>query len=302
MTETTEETKVNIVKLTRFDKLKGVVWYDGNFIKSSQAKTHILDHSLHFASSVFEGIRVYNYRPFKIKEHLKRFLQSANLLDFKIPFNIKDLEKRCDQLIKKNNIRNGYLRPIAWRGSGSMSPHSIGIGIKTAIAIWEWPSYYSKNIKEKGISLTFAKWKRPSNESAPTQSKCSGLYQICSLSKNEAFRKGYDDALMLDYRNYVAETTSSNIFFLIKNKLVTPKADCFLNGITRKTVIKLCNKLNIDVIEKHILKKDIRNAEECFVTGTAAEITPVNRIGNIKYKIYKDSITNKIYSEFKKLI
>ena len=160
------------MKLTRFDKLKGVMWYDGKFIKCDQAKTHILDHSLHFASSVFEGIRVYNYRPFKIKEHLKRFIQSANLLDFKIPFNIKDLEKRCDQLIKKNNIKNGYLRPVAWRGSGSMSPHSIGIGIKTAIAIWEWPSYYSKNIQEKGISLIIAKWKRPSNESAPTQSKC----------------------------------------------------------------------------------------------------------------------------------
>ena len=290
------------MKLTRFDKLKGVMWYDGKFIKCDQAKTHILDHSLHFASSVFEGIRVYNYRPFKIKEHLKRFIQSANLLDFKIPFNIKDLEKRCDQLIKKNNIKNGYLRPVAWRGSGSMSPHSIGIGIKTAIAVWEWPSYYSKNIQEKGISLMFAKWKRPSNESAPTQSKCSGLYQICSLAKNEAFRKGYDDALMFDYRNNIAETTSSNIFFLLKNKLVTPKADCFLNGITRKTVIKLSKKLKIKVVEKHLTKKDVINASECFVTGTAAEITPVNRIENIHFKIHEGSITNKIYDEFKKVI
>ena len=288
------------MKLKRFDKLKGVIWYDGNFIKCSRANTHILDHSLHFASSVFEGIRVYNYRPFKIKEHLKRFLKSANLLDFKIPYNIEYLENKCDQLIKKNNISNGYLRPIAWRGSGSMSPHSIGIKIKTAIAIWEWPSYYSSNIQEKGISLTYSKWKRPSNESAPTQSKCSGLYQICSLAKNEAFRKGYDDALMLDYRNYVAETTSSNIFFLLKNKLATPKADCFLNGITRKAVIKLCKKLNIKIVEKNLLKKDIKNATECFVTGTAAEITPVNRIANIHFKIHKDTVTNKIYKEFKK--
>ncbi len=290
------------MKLTRFDKLKGVVWYDGYFVKCSKANTHILDHSLHFASSVFEGIRVYNCKPFKIKEHLKRFLRSANLLDFKIPFSIKYLEKRCEELIKKNNIKNGYLRPIAWRGSGSMSPHSIGINIKTAIAIWEWPSYYSSNIREKGISLKFTKWKRPSNESAPTQSKCSGLYQICSLAKNEAFRKGYDDALMLDYRNYIAETTSSNIFFVFNNELVTPKADCFLNGITRKTVIKLCKKLKIKVIEKHVLKKDIKKAKECFVTGTAAEITPVNRIGNVNYKVYEDSITNKIYNEFKKTI
>lgn len=288
------------MKLKRFDKLKGVIWYDGKFIECSKANTHILDHSLHFASSVFEGIRVYNYIPFKIKEHLKRFLKSAILLDFKVPYNVEYLEKRCKQIIKKNNIRNGYLRPIAWRGSGSMSPHSIGIKIKTAIAIWEWPSYYSNNIHEKGINLTFSKWKRPSNESAPTQSKCSGLYQICSLAKNEAFRKGYDDALMFDYRNYIAETTSSNIFFLLKNKLVTPKADCFLNGITRQTVIKLCKKLKIKVVEKNLLKKDIKEATECFVTGTAAEITPVNRIANIHFKIHKDSITNKIYNEFKK--
>ena len=288
------------MKLKRFDKLKGVIWYDGKFIECSEANTHILDHSLHFASSVFEVIRIYNYIPFKIKEHLKRFLKSAILLDFKVPYNVKYLEKKCNQIIKKNNIRNGYLRPIAWRGSGSMSPHSIGIKIKTAIAIWEWPTYYSNNIHEKGINLTFSKWKRPSNESAPTQSKCSGLYQICSLAKNEAFRKGYDDALMFDYRNYIAETTSSNIFFLLKNKLVTPKADCFLNGITRQTVIKLCKKLKIKVVEKNLLKKDIKEATECFVTGTAAEITPVNRIANIHFKIHKDSITNKIYNEFKK--
>ena len=290
------------MKLKRFDKLKGVIWYDGNFIKCSRANTHILDHSLHFASSVFEGIRVYNYRPFKIKEHLKRFLKSANLLDFKIPYNIEYLENKCDQLIKKNNISNGYLRPIAWRGSGSMSPHSIGIKIKTAIAIWEWPSYYSSNIQEKGISLTYSKWKRPSNESAPTQSKCSGLYQICSLAKNEAFRKGYDDALMLDYRNYVAETTSSNIFFIINGKVITPIADCFLNGITRKHVIKICSKLKLKVIEKHITKKEIMNASECFVTGTAAEITPVNKIDKLKYKVFEKSITQKIYSEFQKTI
>lgn len=290
------------MKLTRFDKLKGIIWYDGNFIRCSKASTHILDHSLHFASSVFEGIRVYNYKAFKIKEHLKRFSKSANLLDFKIPYKSKNLEKICNELIKKNNIRNGYLRPIAWRGSGSMSPHSIGINIKTAIAIWEWPTYYANDIHEKGISLNFTKWKRPSNECAPTQSKCSGLYQICSLAKNEAFRNGYDDALMLDYRNYVAETTSSNIFFLFRNKLITPKADCFLNGITRKTVIKLCKKIKIKVIEKNILKKDIKNATECFVTGTAAEITPVSRIGNIHFKLHKDSTTNKIYNEFKKII
>ncbi len=290
------------MKLTRYDKLKGVIWLDGKFINSSDAKTHILDHSLHFASSVFEGIRVYNYRPFKIKEHIRRFKKSANLLDFKIPYKTNYLEKKCEQLIKKNKIKNGYLRPIAWRGSGSMSPHSIGIKIKTAIAIWEWPTYYSSNIHEKGINLKFTKWKRPSNESAPTQSKCSGLYQICSLAKNDAFRKGYDDALMLDYRNYIAETTSSNIFFLINKKLVTPKADCFLNGITRKAVIGLCRKLKISVVEKHISKKDIKNAEECFVTGTAAEITPVRRIEKLYFKIYENSVTNKIYNEFKKII
>ena len=290
------------MKSINFEKLKNIVWFNGKFIPCNKAKTHVLDHSLHFASSIFEGIRIYNFKPFKIKEHLKRYYISAKILDIKIPYKPQYLEKVCYSLIKKNKIKDGYIRPLSWRGTGSMSPHSINLKIKTVIAIWKWPTYYSSEARKKGISLHITKWKRPSNESAPTQSKCSGLYQICTLAKNEAFRKGYDDALMLDYRNYIAETTSSNIFFVFNNKVITPIADCFLNGITRKHVIKICSKLKLKVIEKHITKKEIMRASECFVTGTAAEITPVNKIGKLNYKIFEKSITQKIYSEFQKTI
>ena len=187
---------------------------------------------------------------------------------------------------------------MSWRRTGSMSPHAVGIKTSTIIAIWEWPTYYSRDAKNKGIRLNIAKWKRPSNESAPTQSKCSGVYQICTLAKNDSFRKGYDDALMMDYRNYIAETTSSNIFFVFKNKIFTPKADCFLNGITRQTVIKICKAKKISVIEKHMKLKDIQGASECFITGTAAEITPVRSIGKIKFNLKKNFITKILYKNF----
>jgi branched-chain amino acid aminotransferase len=286
------------MKLIEFDKLKEKIWFNGKFVDCAEAKTHVLDHSIHFASSVFEGIRVYNFQPFKLDDHINRFFKSAKLLDYEINFSKKKIKDACIKLIKKNNIKNGYLRPLSWRRTGSMSPHAIGIKTSTIIAIWEWPTYYSVDAKNKGIKLNITKWKRPSNESAPTQSKCSGVYQICTLAKNESFRKGYDDALMLDYRNYIAETTSSNIFFVFKNKILTPKADCFLNGITRQTVIKICKEKKITVAEKHMKLKDIKSANECFITGTAAEITPVRSIGKIKFNLKKNFITKILYKNF----
>lgn len=286
------------MKLVEFDKLKESIWYNGKFVPCKNAKTHVLDHSIHFASSVFEGIRVYNYVPFKLDEHVERFFKSAKLLDYKINYSRKKIKAACTLLIKKNKIKNGYIRPLSWRTTGSMAPHAIGIKTSTIIAIWEWPTYYSEDAKLKGIKLTLTKWKRPSNESAPTQSKCSGVYQICTLAKHDSFRKGFDDALMLDYRNYVAETTSSNIFFVFKKKIITPKADCFLNGITRQTVIKISKKLGIQVIEKHIKLKDIQTATECFITGTAAEITPVQSIDKLKFDVRKNLITKTLYKKF----
>ncbi len=286
------------MKLIAFDKLKEKIWFNGKFVDCVKAKTHVLDHSIHFASSVFEGIRVYNYIPFKLDDHIERFFKSAKLLDYEINFSKKKIKEACIKLIKKNNIRNGYLRPLSWRRTGSMSPHAVGIKTSTIIAIWEWPTYYSTDAKNKGIKLSLTKWKRPSNECAPTQSKCSGVYQICTLAKNDSFRKGYDDALMLDYRNYIAETTSSNIFFVFNNKIFTPKADCFLNGITRQTVIKICKENKISVVEKHMKLKDIIRASECFITGTAAEITPVRSIGKIKFNLKKNFITKILYKKF----
>ena len=286
------------MKLIQFDKLKEKIWYDGKFIDCKNANTHVLDHSLHFASSVFEGIRVYNYRPFKLNQHIDRFFKSAKILDFKINHSKIKIKKACLDLIKKNNIKNGYLRPLSWRKTGSMSPHAVDIKISTIIAIWEWPTYYSEKAKSKGISLTLTNWKRPSNASAPTQSKCSGVYQICTLAKNDAFRKGFDDALMMDYRNYIAETTSSNIFFVIGDKIITPKADCFLNGITRKTVIKIGKSLGFKVNEKYLKLKDIKKAKECFITGTAAEITPVRLIDKKKFEVKNNLVTKALYKKF----
>ncbi len=290
------------MKLIEFDKLKEKVWFNGKFINCVDAKTHVLDHSMHFASSVFEGIRVYDYYPFRLNEHIDRFFKSAELLDYRINFSKKIIKNACLNLIKKNKIKNGYLRPLSWRRIGSMSPHAVGIKVATIIAIWEWPTYYSKSAKTKGIKLVTTKWKRPSNESSPTQSKCSGVYQICTLAKNDSFRKGYDDALMLDFRNYIAETTSSNIFFVINKTILTPKADCFLNGITRQEIIKICKKLKIKVVEKHLRMKDIKKAKECFITGTAAEITPVRSIDKIRFDLNENEITKTLYQNFLKQI
>ena len=286
------------MRLIEFNKLKESIWYNGKFVPCKNAKAHVLDHSIHFASAVFEGIRVYNHKPFKLHDHIVRFFKSAKILDYKINYSINEIKKACLNLIKKNKIKDGYIRPLSWRTTGSMAPHAIGIKTSTIIAIWEWPTYYSENAKIKGIKLTLSNWKRPSNDSAPTQSKCSGVYQICTLAKHASFRKGFDDALMLDYRNYIAETTSSNIFFVYNNNIITPKADCFLNGITRQTVIKISKKLGYKVYEKHLKLKDIKKSKECFITGTAAEITPVRSIDNLNFNVKKNIITKQLYKNF----
>lgn len=279
-----------------FDDRPGSIWMDGALVAWRDANLHAMSHSLHFASSVFEGIRVYGGVPFRLTAHIERFFISAKLLDYELPFSQEVLEDACRQVVKQQKIKDGYIRPVAWRGAEFMAPSAIGASIHVAIAAWPWPIYYSADAAKKGIRLKFAEWRRPAPDMAPTQAKASGLYQICTLAKNDADRSGYDDALMLDYRGYIAETTSSNIFFVIQGKLFTPKADCFLNGITRQIVIALAKDNDIEVVESHIEPTSIQNAEEAFITGTAAELTPVSEIDDVIFK--RRIITNQLRNAF----
>ena len=266
----------------------------------NKAKIHVLTHGLHYASCVFEGARIYKGKIFKLKEHTKRLFFSSKILGFKLPFTEKTINKACEQIIKKQNIKNGYLRPFAWRGSEMMAISAQNTTIHVAIATWEMTTYFDKRKKFNGIKLQTSKWMRPQSNTAPTQAKAAGLYMICTLSKHIAEEKGFDDSLMLDSNGYVAESTGANIFFVKNNKLYTPVADCFLNGITRQTVIQLAKKNNIKVIEKRILPKELSKADEIFLTGTAVEITPVSQIDNKKFKV--GEITQKFVSLFSNLI
>ena len=289
-----------MTKKKNFDNRAGYIWLDGKFVKWNQAKIHVLTHGLHYASCVFEGARVYNGKIFKLIEHTKRLLLSSKILGFKLPYAEKEINKVCKQIIKKQNIKNGYLRPFAWRGSEMMAISAQNTTIHLAIATWEMSTYFDKKKKISGIKLQTSKWMRPPPNSAPTQAKAAGLYMICTLSKHIAEKNGFDDSLMLDSNGKIAESTGANIFFVKNNKLFTPIADCFLNGITRKTVIQLAKKNNIKVIEKRILPKELVKADEIFLTGTAVEITPVSQVDNRKYKI--GEITKKLISLFSDLV
>ena len=280
-----------------YEKLKGYIWFNGKFVKSKNAKLHVLSHGLHFASVVFEGIRIYNKKAFRLNAHIKRLFKSAKILDINIPYTRNVITNSCNKVIKKQNLINGYLRPVVWRGGQSMAPGITNAKNNVAIAGWEWPIYYSKDAKKKGIKLTTSKWKRPPIECAPTKSKSSGLYMICTLAKNDAEKKNFDDAIMFDIKGNLCETTSSNIFFIKNKKVFTPKADCFLNGITRQEVIKICKKKKININEIRIKKKDIKFFDSCFITGTAAEIAPVRFIDKYKFN-NKNSILEEITQVF----
>ena len=287
-------------KQKRFDLRSGYIWLDGKFIDWKKAKIHVLSHGLHYGSCVFEGARIYNGNIFKLNEHTKRLFLSSKILGFKLPYTEKEINKVCEQIIKKQSIKNGYLRPFAWRGSEMMAISAQNTTIHVAIATWEMSTYFDKRKKFNGIKLQTSKWMRPPLNTAPTQAKAAGLYMICTLSKHIAEKKGFDDSLMLDSNGYVAESTGANIFFVKNNTLYTPIADCFLNGITRQTVIKLAKKNNIKVIEKRILPKELLKADEIFLTGTAVEITPISQIDNKKFKV--GEITQKLISFFRHLV
>ncbi|HEV7960228.1 MAG TPA: branched-chain amino acid aminotransferase, partial [Rhizomicrobium sp.] len=267
-----------------FDQRSGSLWYDGKLVPWTEAKTHVLTHGLHYASCVFEGERIYGGRIYKLKEHTARLFKSAEVLGMKIPFTQDEINAACMEAAQAQGIKDGYVRPVVFRGSEMMAVSAQNTKIHVAIAVWEWPSYFDPKEKLKGIRLDISSWRRPAPDTAPSQAKAAGLYMICTLSKHAAEANGYADAMMLDYRGYVAEATGANIFFIKDGSLHTPIADCFLNGITRQSVIAIAKAHQIPVIERHILPDELTQFSECFITGSAAEVTPVSEIGPYRFK------------------
>ena len=266
-----------------FDRRDGTIWMDGVMTRWEDATLHVLSHGLHYGSAVFEGERAYGGKIFKSVEHARRFKASADLLDFEIPYSIEDLVAAKDAVVKANRMGDVYVRPIAWRGSEMMAVAAQHATIHVAIATWEWPSMFDMAQKMKGIRLDMADYRRPDPKTAPCHSKAAGLYMICTISKHRAERRGYADALMLDWEGRVAECTGANIFFTRDGALHTPIADCFLDGITRRTVIDLAQRRGIEVNERRIMPDELASFNECFICGTGAEVTPVSEIGPHRY-------------------
>jgi len=267
-----------------FDQHEGVIWFDGKFVDWKDAKVHVLTHSLHYGSSVFEGERAYGGVVFKQDEHHQRLHTSANLLGFEIPFTVDEINRATEETLRRNNLVDAYVRPVAWRGSEMMGVSAQANTIHVAIAAWEWPSYFEPEARAKGVRIDIADYRRPDPRTAPCKSKAAGLYMICTISKHAAEAKGYADALMLDFEGYVAEATGANVFFVKDGKLHTPLADRFLDGITRRTVIDLAKRRSIEVIERRILPEEMAGFSEAFLTGTAAEVTPVSEIASYTFK------------------
>lgn len=271
-----------------FDKLEGVIWFNGEFVPWADAKVHVLTHGLHYASSVFEGERAYNGVIFKLREHTERLHYSANLMGFKLPYSVEEIDRACVETLERQGLKDAYIRPVAWRGSEMMGVSAQKNRINVAIAVWEWPSYFSPAERLKGIRLDMAHYRRPDPRTAPSTAKAAGLYMICTLSKHAAEDKGYADALMLDWRGRVVEATGANIFFVKDGTIHTPEPEGFLNGITRQTVIDLAARRGIKVVERAIMPEEMADFEQCFLTGTAAEVTPVSEIGPYRFSVGKE--------------
>ena len=269
-----------------YDKREGKIWYNNELVDWNDVKLHVLSHGLHYASCVFEGLRVYDEEIFKLEEHTERLFYSAKRMDIKIPYSEEEINKATKKIVSVQNVKNGYVRPFAWRGSEMMAVSAQKTKIHVAITTWEWGTYFDSKLKTEGIKLNISKWRRPAPNTIPWDTKASGLYMICTLSKHEAEREGYTDSLMLDHEGNIAEATGANIFFKDKNgELHTPIPDSFLDGITRRTVIEIAKSKNIKVNERKILPNELSSFVGCFLTGTAAEVTPVSKILEHTYKV-----------------
>ncbi len=285
--------------LVPFDDRDGMIWWDGALVPWRDARLHVLSHGLHYASAVFEGERAYAGHIFRLRDHTERLINSARILGFEIPYSAEQIDEACYQTLRANNLTDAYVRPIAWRGTEQLAVSAQLTTIHLAIATWEWPSYFGAD-RMKGIRLGMAEWKRPSPETAPTASKATGLYMIGTMSKHKAEAEGYDDALMLDWRGQVAEATGANIFFVMDGDLHTPTPDCFLDGITRRTVMALAKNRQMTVIERPIMPDEMPRATEAFLAGTAAEVTPIREIA--QYRFTPGQICETLMRDYEALV
>lgn len=286
--------------LLPYDDRDGKIWFNGELVPWRDAQVHVLTHGLHYGSCVFEGERVYGGTIFRLREHSQRLIDSGRMLGFEIPYSVEEIDEACNQTVAAMGLSDAYVRPVAWRGSEMMGVSAQHNRINMAIAVWEWPSYFDPAQKLRGLRLDISKWKRPSPETAPAKAKAAGLYMICTLSKHEAEGKGFADALMFDYRGQVAEATGANVFFIKDGVIHTPTPDCFLDGITRRAVMELARKRNIEIIERAIMPEEMEDFEQCFITGTAAEVTPVSEIGPYNFEV--GEIIKTLMSDFDKLV
>lgn len=283
-----------------YDDRDGTIWMDGKMVPWRDAKVHVLTHAMHYASSVFEGERAYNGKIFRSRDHSNRLHKSAEYIDFQIPWTVDEIEAAKQQVLQAGNLSDGYVRAVAWRGAGEdMGVASARNPVHLAIAAWEWGAYYG-DAKTQGAKLDISKWKRPSPETIPCHAKAAGLYMICTMSKHAAEAKGCSDAMMFDYRGYVAEATGANIFFVKDGEVHTPTADCFLNGLTRQTVIGRLKEKGINVIERHIMPDELEGFEQCWLTGTAAEVTPVGQIGDYNFEV--GAMARDIAADYEQLV
>ncbi|MEV8468712.1 branched-chain amino acid aminotransferase [Fluviibacterium sp. DFM31] len=283
-----------------YDDRDGKIWLDGTLVPWRDAKVHILTHAMHYASSVFEGERAYGGKIFKSVAHSERLKRSAELIDFQVPWTVEQIEEAKYATMKANGLSDAYVRAIAWRGAGEdMGVASARNPVRLAVAAWEWGAYYG-DAKMKGAKLDISKWKRPSPETIPCHAKAAGLYMICTMSKHAAEAKGCSDAMMFDYRGYVAEATGANIFFVKDGEVHTPLPDCFLNGLTRQTVVQMLKEKGITVHERHIMPEELEGFEQCWLTGTAAEVTPVGQIGDYTFEV--GALARDISDSYEKLV
>ncbi len=286
--------------LVPFDDRDGWLWVNGEFVPWREAKTHILTHALHYGSSVFEGERMYGGEIFKLTEHSERLHRSANLLDFELPYSVAEIDQACKDTCVKMGMEDAYIRPVAFLGPEQVSVSALNNKAHVAIAVWDWPSYFDPEVKKKGIKLEWAKWRRPDPATAPTTAKAAGLYMICTMSKNAAEKRGFADAMMLDWRGYVAEATGANVFFVQDGVIHTPDVTHILNGITRQTVIDIARAKGIEVVVRHIRPEELSTFSECFLTGSAAEVTPVQSIGD--YKFTPGDLSLTLMDDYGKLV